>query len=467
MLKCRVGSYRVSLFCIFSRLMYAVIDVETTGGSPASDRIIEIAVIIYDGQRTVDTFQSLVNPRRPIDPYVTKLTGISSEMVADAPLFEEVHQKILELTDEAIFVAHNVRFDFGMIRQEYKRLGIDFNRRQLDTVNLARKVLPGFNSYSLGNICDSLGIEITDRHRAFGDAEATVKLLDIILSKSNSSKYIEIELNHGIDMSLLPPYLSKAEIEKLPEDAGVFYYKDEVGKILYLDGVKNIRKKVISHISSLADSPERKRMFELMRGVDYELSGNEMIAKLNAYRDLKKHLPEFNKKPKLQEFTHAVFLTTDENGFYQLKIHPVDWPSGEAIIRFNSKASANKVLSKIIRDNNLYSWFAIRSKMKEKGVMEEKGLLSHNAFIERTVRRYLYKNQNFFIIGEGIHPDELSVVWLDHNTYKGYGFFNPELTEATPENLREIIKMEEDDFEVQKIIRAQLRKLKNAKIVSY
>ncbi len=447
--------------------MYAVIDVETTGGSPANDRIIEIAVIIYDGQKTVNTFQSLVNPRRYIDPYVTKLTGISTDMVANAPLFEDLHQQILELTHEAIFVAHNVRFDFGMIRQEYKRLGIDFNRRQLDTVNLARKVLPGFNSYSLGNICDSLGIEITDRHRAFGDAEATVKLLEMILSKNTSSKYIEIELNHGIDLSLMPPYLSKAEIEKLPEDAGVFYYKDEVGKILYLEGVKNIRKKVISHLSSMTDTPDRRRMFELMRGVDYELTGNEMIAKLSAYKELKRHQPEFNKKPKWQEFTHAVFLTTDEQGFYQLKIHPVDWPGGEAIIRFTSKASANKVLSKIIRDNNLYSWFAVRSKMKEKGIVEEKSLLNHNTFIERTVRRYLYKNQNFFIIGEGIHPDEHSVVWLDHNTYKGFGFFNPDLTQATPENLREIIKMDEDDVEVHKIIRAQLRKLKNAKIVSY
>lgn len=215
--------------------MYAIIDVETTGGSPSVDRVIEIAVFVFDGEKIIDSYSSLLNPRRPIDPYVTKLTGISNDMVKNAPLFEDVHEKILELTHENIFVAHNVKFDFGMIRQEFKRLGIDYNRKQLDTVNLARKVIPGFNSYSLGNICDSLGIEITDRHRATGDAEATVKLLKLILDKQVSQKYIEIELSHGIDVDLLPPYLSKAEIEKLPEDAGVFYYKDEVGKILYLD----------------------------------------------------------------------------------------------------------------------------------------------------------------------------------------------------------------------------------------
>lgn len=447
--------------------MYAVIDVETTGGSPANDRIAEIAVIIFDGNKVTDSYSTLVNPKKSIDPYVTKLTGITDEMVANAPTFEDIHQKILELTHEAIFVAHNVKFDFGMIRQEYKRIGIDFNRRQLDTVNLARKVLPGFDSYSLGNICESLGIEITDRHRALGDTEATVKLLEVILTKSNAAKYIEIELNHGIDLDLLPPYLSKAEIEKLPEDPGVFYYRDEVGKVLYLDGVKNIRKKVISHISSLPDSPERQRMFELMRGVDYELSGTELIAKLMAHRECKKHQPEFNKKIKPQAFTHAVFLNTDEQGFLQLKIHPIDFAQGEAVIRFASKASANKVLSKMIRDNNLYSWFAVRSKMKEKGVIDPKSQKSHNTIIERTARRYLYKNSNFFIVGEGIHPDDNSVVWIENNEYKGYGYFNPEFTQPTPENLKELLRPDEDDTETQKIIRSQLRKMKHAKIIAY
>jgi DNA polymerase-3 subunit epsilon len=446
--------------------MYAVIDVETTGGSPATDRIIEVAVIVYDGEREVDRFATLVNPLRPIDPYVTRLTGITQDMVSMAPLFEHIHQRILDLTHEAVFVAHNVKFDFGMIRQEFRRLGIDFYRKQLDTVNLSRKVLPGFTSYSLGNICNSIGIEITDRHRALGDAEATVRLLEMILSKHGVNKYIEIELNHGIDVDLLPPYLSKAEIEKLPEDAGVFYYKDEVGRVLFLDGVKNIRKKVISQFSSPSDSPERKRMFELMRTIDYELSGNELIAKLVAYRELKKQLPEFNKKPKLHPFTHAIFLARDENGFNQLKIHPVDWPNGEAVLKFTSKASANKVLSKIIRENNLYNWFAVRSKMKEKGI-DQKALKNYNQAMERTARRYLYRQSNFFLIAEGIHPDEHSAIWVENNEYRGFGYFNPELTEATPDNLREVIKFDEDDFEVQKLIRTQLRKMKNPKMISY
>lgn len=446
--------------------MYVIIDVETTGGSPSVDRVIEIAVFVFDGEKITDSFSTLINPKRPIDPYVTKLTGISNEMVVNAPLFDDVHERILELTHENIFVAHNVKFDFGMIRQEFKRLGIDYNRKQLDTVNLARKAIPGFNSYSLGNICDSLGIEITDRHRATGDAEATVKLLKLILDKQVSQKYIEIELNHGIDADLLPPYLSKAEIEKLPEDAGVFYYKDEVGKILYLDGSKNIRKKVITDFSKPADSPEKTRMFELMRNIDYELTGNELTAKLLSYRELKTHLPEFNKKPRIQAHTHGIFIDKDEQGFLQLKIHPLDWAEGELILKFPSKAVANKILGKIIKDNNLHGWFAIRSKMKETG-LEEKNLKNYNTQIEKAIRKHLYRSPNFFIIAEGIHPDEHSVIWIENNTYRGFGYFNPELTTNTPDNLKEVIKHDEDDLEVQKIIRGHLRKMKNSKIISY
>ncbi len=446
--------------------MYAIIDVETTGGSPSVDRVIEIAVFVFDGEKITGSYSTLLNPKRPIDPYVTKLTGITDAMVKDAPLFEEVHEKILELTHENIFVAHNVKFDFGMIRQEFKRLGIDYNRKQIDTVNLARKAIPGFQSYSLGNICDSLGIEITDRHRATGDAEATVKLLKLILDKQVSQKYIEIELNHGIDVDLLPPYLSKAEIEKLPEDAGVFYYKDEVGKILYLDGSKNIRKKVITDFSKPADSPDKTRMFELMRNIDYELTGNELTAKLLSYRELKKHLPEFNKKPRLQENTHGIFIDKDEQGFLQLKIHPLDWAEGELILKFPSKAVANKILGKIIKESNLHGWFAIRSKMKENG-LEEQGQKNYNTQIEKAIRKYLYRHPNFFIIAEGIHPDEHSVIWIENNTYRGFGYFNPELTTNTPDNLKEVVKHDEDDLEVQKIIRTHLRKMKKAKIVSY
>lgn len=448
-------------------LMYAIIDVETTGGSPAYDRLIEIAIFVYDGVKVIDSYTTLVNPHRPIDPYVTKLTGITQEMVETAPSFEDIHAKILDLTHENIFVAHNVKFDFGMIRQEYKRMGIDFNRKLLDTVNLSRKALPGFDSYSLGNICQSLNIVISDRHRAYGDAEATVKLLEIILANPNAAKYLEIELNQGIDADLLPAFLSKAEIEKLPEDAGVFYYRDETGKVLYLDGTKNIKRKVITEFSKNDNSLEKKRLNDCIRSIDYELSGNELIAKLRAYRETQRHQPEFNKKPRVLPFTHAIFIEDDEQGFKSLKVHKIDWPQGEPVLKFTAKAPANKVLTKIIQDNHLHAQFTLKNKLKEQPELDTKALQAYNDRIEKSVRKYLYRHHNFFLIGEGIHPDEHSVVWVENNEYKGIGYFNPEITQATPENLKEVIRHDEDDPETQKILRSYLRKLKNSKIIAY
>jgi hypothetical protein len=157
----------------------------------------------------------------------------------------------------------------------------------------------------------------------------------------------------------------------------------------------------------------------------------------------------------------------DEGGFSQLKIHPLEWPNGELVLKFASKAVANKILGKIIKENNLHTWFALRSKMKELGTIDAKSQKSFNHNIEKAARKYLYRQPSFFIIGAGIHPDENSAIWIENNVYKGFGFFNPELTEATPANLKEVIREDEDDMEVQKIIRGQMRKLKNSKVVPY
>ncbi|MCS6935020.1 MAG: exonuclease domain-containing protein [Chitinophagales bacterium] len=453
--------------CLILRLMYAIVDVETTGGRPSTDRIVEIAIVVYDGEQILEKFSTLVNPKRPIDSYVTKLTGITDEMVKKSPTFEDIHAKILELTHERIFVAHNVKFDFGMLRQEFRRIGIDYNRRQIDTVNLARKLLPGFSSYSLGNICSSIGIDIHNRHRALGDAEATARLLSVMLAKNNASKYIEIELNQGIDIDLLPPYLSKAEIEKLPEDPGVYYFRDEVGRVLFVEGVKNIRRKVIQYFSAPPDdSPAKRRLFELIRTIDYELTGNELVARLVAHRSALVYSPEFNKRVTVPPVTHGIFLKYDEHGLARLTVSALDEGEGKQMLRFTSRAAAHKLLAKINRETGLRGWGKILDKLRKDGKAPDKKLIAgHNKIIENAIGRYVYRQPDFFIVLQGIHPDSLCAVYIENNQYRGYGYFDPELTPATPENLREIIKPDEDDAEVQKIIRNYLRKSKNVKII--
>lgn len=161
--------------------MYSIVDIETTGGAAGKGRITEIAIFRHDGQRIVDSFQSLVNPQTFIPPFITQLTGIDNRMVQYAPVFAEIADSVRALTRDAWFVAHNVSFDYNFIRKEFQMLDEYFDRDKLCTVRLSRKIFPGYRSYSLGNICQSLDIQIQDRHRAAGDAAATVKLFEMLL----------------------------------------------------------------------------------------------------------------------------------------------------------------------------------------------------------------------------------------------------------------------------------------------
>jgi len=163
--------------------LYSIIDIETTGQVASNVKITEIAIYVHDGDKIVNSFCTLVNPECYISNFITELTGITNEMVANAPKFYEIARKIVEITDGTIFVAHNVSFDYSIVREEFKRLGYAYKRKTLCTVKLGRKYLPGHASYSLGNICDDLNIKIEGRHRASGDALATIRLFEIIMER--------------------------------------------------------------------------------------------------------------------------------------------------------------------------------------------------------------------------------------------------------------------------------------------
>lgn len=164
--------------------MFTIIDIETTGNRSQHGKITEIALYQHNGQKITDSFSTLINPEIDIPYYITKLTGIDNEMVKNAPKFYEIAKKIIELTEGRIFIAHNVYFDYNFVKEEFKRLGYEYNRKTLCTVRLSRKLLPGHRSYSLGKLCNELDIDINNRHRAAGDALATVKLFEILLEKN-------------------------------------------------------------------------------------------------------------------------------------------------------------------------------------------------------------------------------------------------------------------------------------------
>lgn len=224
--------------------MYAILDIETTGGKYNEEGITEIAIYKYDGHQVVDQFISLINPEREIQPFVVNLTGINSKMLRNAPKFYEVAKRIVEITEDCILVAHNAQFDNRILKTEFRRLGFDFERKTLCTVELAKDLIPGQASYSLGKLVRSLGIPVTDRHRASGDALATVKLFKMLLDKDTSKNIIQQSIRLNPKFQLEPRLLDI--IEQMPSVTGVYYMHKADGEIIYIGKSNNIKNESIS-----------------------------------------------------------------------------------------------------------------------------------------------------------------------------------------------------------------------------
>ena len=285
--------------------MYAVIDIETTGGNARFEKITEIAVLLHDGEKITEEFSTLINPEKSIPPFISRLTGITDEMVAGAPRFFEVARKLVELTEGKIIVAHNAQFDYGFIREEFRTLGFTFNRNTLCTVKLSRKLIPGHRSYSLGNICEKLGIENEARHRAAGDALATSKLFDLLIARDEHG-VIRKNVHNDPSLLKLPPNLSRQDVDNLPEETGVYYFHDAAGNIIYIGKSKNIRKRALSHFAE-KEHPKSLSMKTEIAGITYEITGSELVALLLESDEIKKHKPRYNRRQRESYFQWGIF----------------------------------------------------------------------------------------------------------------------------------------------------------------
>ena len=301
--------------------MYTIIDIETTGNGVKGNRITEISIFKYDGHEVIDEFTSLVNPQCPIPAFITGLTGIDNDMVRNAPLLEEIIPQINAITADTIFVAHSVNFDYNVIKNEFKLLGHDFSRKKLCTVRLSRKLLPGFNSYSLGKLTAALGIPLTDRHRARGDAHATVLLFHKLLRAENSEKVFKLFLNSKSQEATLPPGLPKEEYLKLPTTPGVYYFKDQKGKIIYVGKAKNIKKRVLGHFYD--KKTKEITLCAETTSLDFEETGNELIALLKESAEIKHHFPKYNSAQKRSIQQYGIFSYEDRNGIIHLAFNKI------------------------------------------------------------------------------------------------------------------------------------------------
>jgi len=281
--------------------LYAILDIETTGGAFNKERITEISIYRYDGHDIVDRFESLMNPERKIQHFVVKLTGITDKMVKRAPKFHELAKRIVEITDDCILVAHNSDFDYRVLRNEYKSLGYNFIKDTLCTVELSKELLPDIPYYNLDKLCKSLGIPISNRHRADGDAFATVKLFELLLQKDKEKKIITANIKNSTQL-VKKERLADA-IASIPARTGVFYLHQENGRIMYMAKAPNMRKK-IGHLFS-KKSKKALQIRNKMFSVSFDETGNFTIASLLFNIEIAKHKPRYNS----DFFKHAKPIT--------------------------------------------------------------------------------------------------------------------------------------------------------------
>ncbi len=452
--------------------MFAIIDIETTGGSPRTEKITEIAIYLHDGLTVVDEFSTLINPECTIPHFITGLTGISNEMVTDAPKFYEVAKKIVEFTEDKIFVGHNVNFDYSFVRQEFKKLGFEYNRKTLDTIKLARQVIPGMKSYSLGRLCSELGIQIKNRHRASGDAFATVQLLELLLSRDDkkiASKILKPGVPQGLNQ-----YLDKKLLDRLPEEIGVYYFWDEKGELIYIGKSINIRSRIHQHLYNNT-TKRAMDMKDRVADITWELTGNELIALLLESAEIKVKKPGYNRKLRRSSFSIGLFATKDKEDYLRLhadKYGEEDYP----ITSFSSKREAKEIMHKWVDEfklcQKLCGLYESSGACFHHGIGECLGACvghetpeSYNERVGQLLSRFEYDHHNFLILLPGRQSDEISVVGIENGKFLGFGYA-PAEHQADSLLLMDCIKNYPDNRDAHAIIKLYLRK-NEVKIISW
>lgn len=363
-----------------SIIMYTIIDIESNGAGYRKESIMEVAIFRYDGHAITDQFISLVNPESEITPFVQKLTGITSKMVKTAPKFHEIAKRIIEITDGTTLVGHNIDFDYRMLRQSFKRLGYEFKINTLDTIPLAKKLIPDEKSYSLGKLCKSIGIPLIEEHRASGDARATLELFKLLKTKDNSK--VIIQQHH--EESNAKNYINKIKelTADLPSERGFLYFQNASGAIIFEDYVDDLYKSSKKLFNS--KSKKFQEIQEEVEQINYELTGTDTIARLILLN---------RNKPKRQFLPYGLFYKDDK-----FLVDKNSKQEERPILKFKNFSQGNKVKNYIKNDETLCQY---------KNLLEAINL----------------KNRNQIWIGKGRSLGEKSFLILEKGKLTAYGFY--------------------------------------------
>jgi DNA polymerase-3 subunit epsilon len=456
--------------------MYAIVDIETTGGFAAGHRITEIAIYHHDGIRITDSYRSLVNPGREIPYYITGLTGITTEMVMDAPSFEEIAEEVFAKLDGRIFVAHNAQFDYSFIKHEFELVGVNWQPRKLCTVRLSRKIVPGLRSYSLGSLAESLGIQIENRHRADGDAHATVKIFHELLERDRDSHILKaLKKNSG--EAILPPNLPKEEFDKLPSLPGVYYFLNGRGQVIYVGKAINIKKRIAGHFTGDAREWSRSKIRNEIHHVTFELTGNELIALILESQEIRRLWPKYNQAQKQKVEEWGLFSYEDRNGYLRFTANIIT-KGTFPLIRFSNKSDAWNFLWEKVREFELCP--------KLSGLQIAKGLCfahqtgecsgacegvenaaDYNNRLVQAVGSFKASGSSVALIGKGRNIEEQSLVLVDKGVYCGFGYFGRDVAITDFESARTYVRVSAETPIVQNVVNSYLSNPRDVELVVF
>lgn len=440
--------------------MYAIVDIETTGTYAAANSITEISIYVFDGEKVTEKFETLINPGQPIPRYITAMTGITDSMVATAPAFDEVSEKIYNILHDKIFIAHSVNFDYSFIKGHLKESGFDLNTKKLCTVRLSRKIFPGFPSYGLGKICDALNITINDRHRAGGDTEATVKLFQLLL-QNDKEGHIQKSLQRNSKEWILPPNVPKEHFDALPYTPGVYYFHNEKGKVVYVGKATNIRYRVNSHFSNNSESRQKQNFMRHVHAISYKECGTELMACILESAEIKQRWPVFNSSQKRWEDVYGIFVYEDQNGYLRLAIDK-NRKRLNPVYTFHYIVDGHAILRKLIKDFKLCPKLCFMQtdnaacEGMNEGIclgaceLKEKPA-AYNKRIQEAVDS-LRSQPSYAIVDKGINGDDCSCVLIHEGKFYGMGFIPAEVQISNIETLKEYLTIYKENSFIRNLI---------------
>jgi len=436
--------------------MYAIVDIETTGGYASNNDITEVSIVLHDGKQVIDRYETLIKPVVSIPFYIQSLTGITPALVSASPSFQEVAPQIFRFLEGRVFIAHNVNFDYSFLKHHLLEAGYELSCQKLCTVRLTKKIFPGLPSYSLGNLCRQFGIDIQNRHRAGGDAAATVKLFEHILENDGQIHVAEF-LKKGSREQSLPPHLPKDQIVNLPYSPGVYYFHNQQGKIIYVGKAKNLKYRVSSHFTHNGAGRQRQDFLRNIHSITYQSCSTELIAFILESIEIKRLWPEYNSSQKRFTPTFGLYIYEDGNGYQRMVIDKKK-PHLKPLYTFNQLLEGHRLLRRLVKQFQLCPKLCFLQTNDDdcQGLAEQycggactkkEAPEEYNVRMQQAIEYIGNMLPTFAVIDEGKHAAEQSCILIEKGKFYGMGYVPADFSVNSLETLKpQITPYPENDY---------------------